>query len=167
MREQLQQMGYQSVLGNLNRQPKRVYLWTMAIDGIDAVLLRKRARPTVKFTEQKIDYLMSYRYFAGKAEWDPIEIESNDPIVPSATQKYMEWVRLCYEFATGRGGYAAVYKKDVQLKMLGPGGTTVQLWDLKGAWLNNVNFKELDYSNQSEVAIITATMRFDAAILRY
>ena len=110
---------------------------------------------------------MAYRFYAGKGEWDPMEIESNDPIVPSAAQKYMEWRRLQYQFATGRGGYAAVYKKDIQLKMLGPAGTTVQLWDIKGAWLNNIDFKELDYSNQSEVAIVTATMRYDAAILRF
>ena len=167
MREQLEQMSYQSVLGNLNREPKRVFLWTLAIDGIDAVLLRKAARPSVKFSEVKLDYLMAYRYYSGKAEWDPMQIESNDPIVPSAAQKFMEWARLQYEFATGRGGYAAVYKKDIQLKMLGPGGTTVQLWDLKGAKLNDVNFKELDYSNQMDVSIVAATLRFDAAILRY
>jgi len=129
--------------------------------------LRKAARPTIKFAEQKVDYLNTYRFYAGKGEWDPIEIESNDPIVPSAAQKYMEWVRLQYETATGRAGYAAVYKKDVTLKMLGPAGTTVEQWDLKGAFLNNVNFHELDYANQSEVVIITATLRYDAALLRF
>ena len=51
--------------------------------------------------------------------------------------------------------------------MLGPAGTTVELWDLKGTKLNNINFHELDYRNESEVAIITATLRFDAAILRF
>ena len=167
MREQLEAMDYKKVLGDASAQPKRIYLWTLSIDGIDAVLLRKRSRPTIKFAEQKVDYLNTYRYYAGKGEWDAIEIESNDPIVPSASQKFMEWVRLCYETATGRAGYAAIYKKDPTLKMLGPAGTTVEQWDLKGRWLSNVNFHELDYSNQSELAIISATLRFDAAILRF
>lgn len=167
MREQLQLMNYTAVLGRLNAQPKRTYAWTMRIDGIDAVLLRKCARPTITFAEQKVSYLNTYRFYAGKAQWQPIQIESNDPIVPSARQKWIQWVRLQYETATGRAGYRAIYKKDLALKMLGPAGTTVQLWDLKGSWLTNVNWHELDYANQSQVAIISATLRFDAAILRF
>ena len=167
MRDQLENMDYKRVLGDLNAEPKRTYLWVAVIDGVDAVLLRKFARPTLNFAEEKIPYLNTYRFYSGKAEWQPIEIESNDPIVPSARQKWMQWVRLQYETATGRRGYAAVYKKDIQIKMLGPAGTTVELWDLKGTKLNNINFHELDYRNESEVAIITATLRFDAAILRF
>jgi hypothetical protein len=41
-----------------------------------------------------------------------------DPIGPSATQAIMEWVRLHSESITGRQGYAAGYKRPVELEML-------------------------------------------------
>ena len=75
----------------------------------------------------------------------------------------MEWVRLHSESVTGRQGYAAGYKKDVELEMLDPTGVVVQKWILQGTMLTNVDFGSLDYSS-SDLADITATLRFDRAI---
>jgi hypothetical protein len=44
----------------------------------------------------------------------------------------MEWVRLCAESVTGRMGYAAGYKKNVDLEMLDPTGVVVEKWILEG-----------------------------------
>jgi hypothetical protein len=75
----------------------------------------------------------------------------------------MEWVRLHSESVTGRQGYAAGYKKDVELEMLDPTGVVVQKWILQSTQLNDVDFGGLDYSS-SDLADITATLRFDRAI---
>ena len=40
-----------------------------------------------------------------------------DPIGPSAAQAIMEWVRLQSESITGRQGYAAGYKRPVELEL--------------------------------------------------
>jgi hypothetical protein len=48
----------------------------------------------------------------------------------------MEWVRLHAESVTGRMGYAAGYKKDVDLEMLDPTGVAVEKWILQGCIYN-------------------------------
>jgi hypothetical protein len=78
----------------------------------------------------------------------------------------MEWIRLCFESVTGRSGYADFYKRDIQIKMLDPVGTVIQLWDIKGAWVQEANFNDITYegSDQTEIAL---TIRFDNAVLQY
>ena len=75
----------------------------------------------------------------------------------------MEWVRLHSESVTGRQGYAAGYKKDIELELLDPTGVVIEKWILQGTMLTNVGFGDLDYSS-SDIADISATLRFDRAI---
>ena len=70
------------------------------------------------------------KYVKGKSKWQPIELTLYDPVVPSAAQQVMEWVRTHFESVSGRGGYADFYKRDCQLKLLDPVGTVVELWDI-------------------------------------
>ena len=78
----------------------------------------------------------------------------------------MEWVRLHSESVTGRQGYAAGYKRDVELEMLDPTGVVVSKWILKNCMLTTVNFGDLDYQS-SDLTTIQMTLRFDYAILAY
>jgi hypothetical protein len=64
-----------------------------------------------------------------------------DPIGPSATQAIMEWVRLHSE-STGRQGYAAGYKRPVELEMLDPTGVVVEKWLLDGTMLTKLVWHE-------------------------
>ena len=88
------------------------------------------------------------------------------PIGPSAAQALMEWVRLHAESVTGRMGYAAGYKKDIDLEMLDPTGVVVEKWILYGTFLTDVNFGALSYS-QDALADITASLRMDRCVLVY
>ena len=78
----------------------------------------------------------------------------------------MEWVRLHAESVTGRMGYAAGYKKNVDLEMLDPTGVVVEKWILQGVFLTDVNFDSLGYSEEG-LATISATLRPDRCILVY
>jgi hypothetical protein len=78
----------------------------------------------------------------------------------------MEWVRLCAESVTGRMGYAAGYKKNVDLEMLDPTGVVVEKWIMEGTWLQDVNFDTLAY-NSDAIASISAILRPDRCILVY
>jgi len=89
-----------------------------------------------------------------------------DPIGPSAAQALMEWVRLHAESVTGRMGYAAGYKKDIELEMLDPTGVVVEKWILQGTFLTNLNFGDLDYS-RDDIATIQAGLRMDRCIQVY
>jgi hypothetical protein len=79
----------------------------------------------------------------------------------------MEWVRTEYESVSGRAGYADFYKRDIQLKMLDPIGTVVELWDIKGAFITDANYNTLDYSNDEAPVEISLTLRYDNAVLQF
>lgn len=147
-------------------EPKRKFRWILQIDGIDAYTLKTAARPSLTFDETVIDYINTKRYVAGKQTWNPLSITLHDPIAPSAAQKVMDWVRICYEPLTGRMGYATFYKKNITLKVLDPQGTVVELWDVIGAWVQDANWGDLDYASSDNVEI-AATLRFDNAIQQF
>ncbi len=149
-----------------NFEPKMKTRFIMEIDGIDAYLIKTAARPTIKFETIVLDHINIKRKLQGKGEWEDIKIELYDPIVPSAAQKVMEWVRLGHESITGRRGYADFYKKDITIKMLGPVGDVVEKWKLKGALIVNVDFSDLDYSSD-DIAQIDIDLAYDYAILEY
>ena len=105
-------------------------------------------------------------YVAGRFTWNTISVTFRDPIGPSAAQALMEWTRLHAESVTGRMGYAAGYKKDIDLEMLDPTGVVVEKWILQGCFLTDVNFDSLGYSDEG-IATISATLRPDRCILVY
>jgi len=131
--------------------------------GIQEWWVSTGSRPKYSSDEVEIPFLNTSTYVVGRFRWETISVTFRDPIGPSATQALMEWVRLHSESITGRQGYAAGYKKDVQLEMLDPTGVVVQKWDLQGTQINDVDFGGLDYSS-SDLADITVTFRFDRAI---
>ena len=147
-------------------EPLRKFRFILAISGIDAFTVKAATRPQVTFGETVIDFINTKRYLSGKAEYGELSITLVDPIVPSASQKVMEWVRLNYEAATGRMGYAQFYKKDFNIKMLDPVGAVVQDWLIQGAWIKDFNGNELDYTN-NDPADITLSVRFDQFILQF
>jgi hypothetical protein len=63
-------------------------------------------------------------------------------------------------------GYAAGYKKDIDLEMLDPTGVVVEKWIMYGTFLTDVNFNQLSYS-QDNLATITASLRMDRCVLIY
>lgn len=147
-------------------EPKRQFRWVLQIEGLDAFLMKTAARPSISQNPITIDYINTKRYLAGKAEFGTMEVTLYDPIAPSGAQQVMEWIRTHYESVSGRAGYADFYKRDIQLKLLDPIGTVVELWDVKGAFIESVNYNSLDYAN-AEAMMINLTLRFDNCVLQY
>jgi hypothetical protein len=147
-------------------EPKRKFRWVFAIEGIDAFLMKTAARPTIAIEEIEVPFINSTRYLAGKTKFETLAVTLHDPIAPSGAQQVMEWVRTHFESVSGRGGYADFYKRDCQLKLLDPVGTVVELWDLKGAFLQNATFGDLDYG-ANDATEISLTIRFDNCVLQY
>lgn len=134
--------------------------------GINEWFVMSASRPKINIGEVEIPFLNTSTWVAGRFTWDAIDITFKDPIGPSAAQALMEWVRLHAESVTGRMGYAAGYKKNVELEMLDPAGVVIEKWILEGTFLTNVDFGSLDY-NSEDIAEITATLRPDRCILVY
>ena|SRR3990167_486053 len=145
---------------------KRKFRWILEINGIDSFMCKTASRPTMTWEVTTIDWINSKRYLAGKHEFETLAVTLYDPIAPSGAQQVMEWVRLNFELVSGRSGYADFYKRDITLKMLDPVGTVVEVWDIKGAWPENVTMGDLDYAS-SDMAEISLTIRFDIAVLQF
>ena len=147
-------------------EPKMSNRFIMFIEGIPAYLIKAAGRPDITNNSVAIDHINVKRYVKGKSEWQPITITLYDPIVPSAAQATMEWVRLHHESVTGRDGYSDFYKKDITFNSLGPVGDKVEQWDLKGAFIESATFSDMDYSG-NDLATVELSLRYDYAILQF
>ena len=147
-------------------EPKLQNRFLMNIDGIDSYLIKKISRPTISFGEIVLDHINVKRKIKGKSNWENISCELYDPVTPSGAQAVMEWVRLGHESVTGRDGYSDFYKKDIRIKTLGPVGDVVEEWILKGAYCQNANFGDMDWTSDTP-ANISMTIVMDYAILNY
>lgn len=148
-------------------EPKRKFRWVLMLEGIDAFLVKSTSRPTFTIAEETLQFINSKRYIAGRLTFNSIDITIHDPIAPSGAQQTMEWIRTHAESVSGRAGYADFYKRDLQLKLLDPIGTVVELWDMKGCFLTQVNYGSLDYNDDSGNMDITLSVRFDNCVLQY
>lgn len=134
--------------------------------GISEYSLFSAARPKVTINAVEIPFLNTSTYVAGRFNWEEISVQFKDFIGPSTSQALMEWVRLSSESVTGRQGYAAGYKKDVELELLDPVGAVVQKWLLQGTFITSFDAGSLSMSDD-EIATIDATLRMDRCILLY
>ncbi len=147
-------------------EPKLKNRFIMNIDGIPAYVIKTANRPQITFEEVELNHMNVKRYVKGKGAWQTLQITLYDPIVPSASQAVMEWVRLSHESVTGRDGYSDFYKKDVTFNVLGPVGDIIEEWTLKGAFIQDASFGDLDFGSSDPVDI-TVTLRYDYAILQF
>jgi hypothetical protein len=147
-------------------EPKLKNRFIMQIDGIPAYMIKTANRPQITFEEVELHHMNVKRYVKGKGAWQTLQITMYDPIVPSAAQAVMEWVRLGHESVTGRDGYSDFYKKDCSIQVLGPVGDVVEEWTLKGAWIQDASFGDLDFAT-NDPAEITITLRYDYAVLQF
>ena len=147
-------------------EPKLKNRFVMFIDGIPAFLIRQANKPNITFTDVILDHINVKRKIKGKANWEDVQITLYDPITPSGAQAVMEWVRLSHESVTGRDGYSDFYKKDIRFNTLGPVGDVVEEWILKGAYCQNANFGDMDWTSDSP-ANINMTIVMDYCILNY
>ena len=121
----------------------------------------------MKIEEIMIPFINAKRYVAGGFSFDAMSLTLHDPIAPSGAQQVMEWVRTHHESVSGRSGYADFYKRDIQLKLLDPIGTVIELWDIKGAFILEATYGDLTYDGDTDIAEITLNLRYDNAILQF
>ena len=149
-----------------NFEPKMKNRYILEWDGVPGYMVKAAARPSIQFETITLDHINIKRKLQCKGEWQDITITLYDPIVPSAAQSVMEWIRLGHESITGRRGYADFYKKDLDFYMLGPVGDKIEQWKIKGAFIQQANFGDVSFDS-NEPATIELTLSYDYAILEY
>ena len=149
-----------------NFEPKMKNRYIMEWEGVPGYMVKAAARPSIQFGKVTLDHINIKRQLQGKGEWQDITVTLYDPIVQSAAQSVMEWVRLGHESITGRRGYADFYKRDIDFYMLGPVGDKIEQWKLKGAFITSANFGDVAFDSD-EPATIELTLTYDYAILEF
>lgn len=147
-------------------EPKMANRFILHVDGMPSYVVKGVTRPTISQEPKVLNHINTQRFVKGRSVWGPISLTLFDPIVPSAAQSVMEWIRLHHESVTGRDGYADFYKKDLTVHVLGPVGDKVEEWILKGCMISEANFGEMNYDTD-EVLNFTMTIQPDYCILNY
>ena len=147
-------------------EPKVQNRFIMYIDGIPSYMVKSATSPSFTDNIVKLDHINTYRKIRGKREWQNMTLSLYDPITPSGAQAVMEWARLSYESVTGRAGYSDFYKKDVTLNLLGPVGDIVGEWIIKGAFIQQSNFGQYNWSSDAAVEV-QLTLAMDYCVLNF
>ena len=147
-------------------EPKMANRFIMYIGDIPSYIIKAAARPSLTNGEVVLDHINIDRKVKGKTRWSDVAITLYDPIVPSGAQAVMEWVRLHHESLTGRDGYSTQYKKDITFHSLSPTGEKIEEWTLKGAFILDTNFGQMDWGTEESVQI-EMTLKYDYAVLEY
>jgi hypothetical protein len=134
--------------------------------GIQEWFVSAGSLPEIDQNVTEIPFLNTSTYILGRYVWKPINITLRQLIGPSTSQAVMEWIRLSSESVTGRQGYAAGYKRNVEIDMLDPTGVVVSKWIMVNTMTTTANFGQLDYSS-SDLATIELGLQYDYAILAY
>lgn len=148
-------------------EPKQANRFIMYIDGIPSFMIKMTDRPKLSSGVVTLDHINLQRKVKGKTTWQDLTISLYDPVVPSAAQAAMEWIRLSHEAVTGRDGYADFYKKDITLNAVGPVGDKVEEWTIHGAFVTNFDGGSLDYSTADQAVNVNLTLAFDYAVLQF
>ena len=148
------------------KRKNRFILWFDSSLGINEWYVESTSRPQITINSVEVPFLNTSTYVAGRFVLNTINVTFRDPSGPSAAQALMELGRTHAESVTGRMGYAAGYKKNIDLELLDPTGVVVEKWILQGTFLTDVNFNDLSYSDDG-LANISATLRPDRCILVY
>ena len=147
-------------------EPKMANRFILYADGLPSYVVKGVARPTISQEAKQLNHINVQRFVKGRSTWGAIAMTLFDPIVPSAAQSVMEWVRLHHESVTGRDGYADFYKKDLTINVLGPVGDKVEEWILKGCMVTEANFGDLAFDTDDPTEV-TVTVQPDLCILNY
>ena len=147
-------------------EPKQANRFILYMDGIPSFIIKGISAISLTQGEVILNHINILRKVKGKSVWNDVTMTLFDPITPSGAQAVMEWVRLGHESVTGRDGYSDFYKKDIRINTLGPVGDIVEEWILKGAYCQNANFGDMDWTSDTP-ANISMTIVMDYAILNY
>lgn len=149
-------------------EPKLKNRFVFYVTGIPSFLIFSTSLPSFSDGEVTMSHINTYKKFrSGRRTWNDVTISLYDPIAPSGQQAIFEWAQLQHEDVTGRSGYSDFYKRDCTISILGPAGDEVGEWLLKGAFIKETDFGDLNYESPEEVVKLNLTLAYDNGILNY
>ena len=168
------------IINGTMKQPKPKYRFRVTFDsfpnpagGSNPLTLETNTcgKPSMNYEEQVVHSYNSRAYYAGKYEWQTLELVVRDAVDSAAANAINAQMRAQQDHIVGgtAGGQAspvnASYKFTMKIDTLDgdEGQGVLDSWTLEGCWFQSVNFGDFDYSS-SEQSTITMTVRYDNAI---
>lgn len=161
-------------------QIKRRYRWTIQFAGImqagnkipkiSPIMCTIAARPNLTFEETELNFLNEKDYIPAKPTWDPISltlIDFANGTGNGADAAIRDWVRSIYIFGNpAKSGEMSdphgYNRQDALLVMWNGTGKAMEVWTLYNAWVQTINWGDLDYA-ATENATIEITLRYQNA----
>lgn len=125
-------------------------------------------RPNLTHDEVQVDAYNSRIYLAGKHTWDPVSITLRDDVNGTTLKQVNDQIQRQIDMQNQSSPLAgAGYKFVATVESLDGGNDNpfvLDAWELQGAYIQNVQYGENNYSS-SEPTIITLSLRYDNALL--
>ena len=128
-------------------EPKVANRFILYVDGIPSYIIKSVSGLGFSQDEIILNHINTYRKVKGKLRWNDLTMELFDPITPSGAQAVMEWARLGHESVTGRDGYSE--------------------WIIKGAFIKDSSFGDMNWDDDSTVMNISLTVGMDYCVLNF
>jgi hypothetical protein len=152
------------------RKHRWVFQTVSSLSRESLLFLKSASRPSFKYDDPIMHHDQEEVFFAGKQHWEPITLTWYDAEQnPNVSNEIHKWIQTVTTSGLGSGGgqiqvaTPREYKKEATLTSTTGTGSDNEKWALKGVWPQQVDFQDLDYTN-TEIQLVTATMRFDRAV---
>jgi hypothetical protein len=155
-------------------QPKlpykfRVKLYGFGADGSNTVKLTQNVvsctRP--KFSQEQVE-IHSYNSrirVPSKTDWEPISLVVRDDITNGSVSLIGQQIQKQFNFfeqTSAISGSDVKFRAEIE-SLDGTHGSALEVWNLEGAWLTEVDYGEGNYETTNTAQQITMTIRFDNA----
>ena len=150
-------------------EPRRKHRWLFQlIDGLakgDPVYLASAQRPHFIFEEAIMHHDQEQVSFAGKQHWEPISLVFYDISGgPDMSADIWAWLQVTVQITAGPTvATPSTYKKQATLQMTNGQGDADETWNIYNCWPLDINWNDLDYSN-NEIQTIDVSMKYDRAV---
>ena len=127
------------------------------------------SRPNVNFNPFVIEAYNSKVNLVGKPSWEPVTVVLRDDAGGNVSKLVGEQIQKQFDFMEQASASSGIdYKFLLKFEMLDGGNganqpTVLETWELYGAFVNQVNYGEMAYT-ESSPADITLTVTYDNAI---
>jgi hypothetical protein len=127
------------------------------------------SRPNVNFNPFVIEAYNSKVNLVGKPSWEPVTVTLRDDAGGNVSKLVGEQIQKQFDFAEQASASSGIdYKFLLKFEMLDGGNganqpNVLETWELYGAFVNQVNYGEMSYT-ESAPAEITLTVTYDNAI---
>tara|TARA_Y100000034_G_C6907363_1_gene421532 strand:- start:2962 stop:3486 length:525 start_codon:yes stop_codon:yes gene_type:complete len=151
-------------------EPKRSYRWILRLGAVPEWIIKKVDKPSFTVSESPHKFLNYTFYYPGKVEWNTLSVTLVDPITPDASFTMMQILEASgYKLPTNPNELETISKEksttalgNVRIEQIGTAGEVIEAWELRNAWITQVNFGNLDYDSE-ELVNIELTLRYDYA----